>query len=152
VRNLTELNKKVKNICAIDTLLRETQDGAGRKELRELVKQIPKEMIQQAYNLLLSMLYCTKEHDELQIRIDIRRKKLEQMLKVLDQEVDLIDAEIIIDEEYHGIKRSRKEVEQYIDGYVDSLNDDIRALSLLISLKSLYDSSSLPLVPQIKIK
>lgn len=122
---MSELNKKVKNICAIDTI-RESQDGAGRKELRELVKQIPKEMIQQAYDLLLSMLYCTKEHDELRIRIDMRREKLEQMLKVLEQEGDLIDAEIILDEEYHGMKRPRLEVEQYIDGYVDSLNADIR--------------------------
>lgn len=134
---MADLEKDIEIMAAKDLLLKEFNQCKGRQDLLDLVQKIPEEMVPQTYNLLASMLSCDKEMTQLRIQIDLRRKQLEleQLMEALDQEGNQINADIIIAKQYRGKKRPRKEVELYFAGFIDSLNNDIRALNFLSLFK-----------------
>lgn len=147
---MSDLDKEIERICMKNSLLKDACICTGRKDLLKLVEIIPEEMVPQAYKLLTSMLFCDKEMSQLQIQIDMRRKQLEQLIEALDQEGNQINVDTLLAKQYRGKKRQRKEVELYIAGLIDSLNNDIRTLNLLALFKGLYNSNCLPLFPNIE--
>lgn len=117
-----------------------------RKELLNLIKKIPENKIQSAINLLESLLIFEKEYEELQIGLKIRSERLKEMIDLLREDEDMINADFILSEDYYGQKQPREDVERYVSTYIDTLNHHIMILNFFSLFKSLYKSDYVHLI------
>lgn len=118
---------------------------SDREHLLELIREMPDEHVPTVIHFIKMLQFHQLEKEQLQINIDIHRCRVEELLPLLDQEGEMIDADPIMDEDHQGQKQPREDVERYIGYYINMLNREIRSLNFINMFDSVFEPVANPL-------